>query len=57
MPKKETKTVNVNFSVEPSFSARLLAQAEKEGRTLSNLIRLVLKNYLEEQEREKSKKK
>jgi len=57
MAKKETKTININFVVEPSFHDRLIAQSEKERRTLSSFIRTVLEDYLEAKENEKSRKK
>lgn len=53
---KNDKT-NVNFEVELTLKERLIEQADKEHRSLSNLIRHVLLEYLERIEEVKEKRK
>jgi predicted transcriptional regulator len=53
---KDDKT-NVNFEVEMTLKERLLRQADKEHRSLSNLIRHALLDYLERTEEKKDKRK
>ena len=48
MAKTETQ---IGIRVTNEFKARLEAQAEKEHRSVANLIRLVMEAYLEQQER------
>ena len=40
----------ITMRVTSEFKARLEAQAEKEHRSVANLIRLVMEEYLERQE-------
>lgn len=40
----------ITMRVTSEFKARLEAQAEKEHRSVANLIRLVMEEYLEQQE-------
>jgi predicted HicB family RNase H-like nuclease len=54
--KKELKTVNINFAIEPTFNERLVAQANKEGRSLSNFIRYALDDYLQRVQEEEERR-
>lgn len=42
----------IGIRVTKEFKVRLEAQAEKERRSVANLIRLVMEEYLEQQEKQ-----
>ena len=46
----EKTDTQIGIRVTKEFKARLEAQAEKEHRSVANLIRLVMEEYLERQE-------
>ena len=48
MAKTETK---ITFRVTNEFKARLEAQAEKENRPVANLVRKIVEEYVEQQEK------
>ena len=47
----------VNFQVDTPFAKKLHSQAHREERSLSSLIRYVLKKYIEQQEKKEKRKK
>lgn len=48
MSKTETK---ITFRITNEFKARLEAQAEKEHRPVANLVRKIVEEYVEQQEK------
>ena len=48
MPERKTKTIT--FSLPPAMAEEVQSVMRKEGRTMSELIREALRNYMQEQE-------
>ena len=50
MPTKPRSTDTITFSMPPEMAEQMQAVMREEGRTMSELIREALRNYMEERE-------